>query len=247
MPKFSVVVGTYNQEKTLPMLIEALNNQTFRDFEVHFCDDGSDYDVRKEIFAIERDGIAQHPAFQKVEQVNVNISFPYEVHVQKHKGMRLAKNINQGIKAARGEYCVFIMGDSFPDPRYLEVLHQFAQPGRVLCGVRYDVDGGKGVDVDWRLKKAIIPPENAILVANPWSLTTGNGLTVPTAAFRAHGGWDESFEGYGGEDGELVARLYYKGYTVWSIVDAKLYHHWHKATASANTSNVVRKLFAYAN
>ena len=227
-PRFSIVVGTYNQEGTLPMLVEALNNQTFKDFEVLFCDDGS------------TDGTQEYLS-------DVYTEFMYRYYRQKNKGMRLAKNLNQGISQAEGEYCVFIMGDSFPDPHYLEVLNQFVDPDRVLCGVRYEVHDGKGVDVDWRLKKAIIPPENSILVANPWEYTTGNGLCVPTRAFRLYGGWDESIEGYGGDDNEIVARLYFKGYVVWSIVDAKLYHHWHKASPSKNTNHVINKVRAYAS
>ena len=241
-PLFSIIVGSYNQMETLPLLVEALNNQTFKDFDVHFCDDGSDESILNALFAIDRDieRRTDGPTPGKIR-------FPFEVHRQPHKGMRLAKNLNQGVNVAEGEYCVFIMADSFPDPYYLEVLSQFVAPHRVLNGVRYHVHEGKGVDVDYRLKKAIIPPENAILLSQPWSQTTGNGLCVPTEAMRKYGGWPEYIEGYGGDDNELVARLFYKGYVIWSIIDAKLYHHWHKMNASqSNNKKVIKLIESYA-
>lgn len=213
-PRFSIIVGAYNQAKVIDQLAESMNRQTFRDFEVHLCDDGSDdyTDV----------------AFRASLRPNTKVFF----HRQEQRGMRLAKNLNQGIRAANGEYCVFVMGDSFMDDQYLEVLNEFVAPHRILCGVRYQVDHGVGVDVDWRLKKSLVPPENVLLPNHPYKLITGNGLVIPTEAMRLHGFWNERLEGYGGEDYEIVANLFFKGYTVWSIIDAKLYHNWHKAKES---------------
>lgn len=229
--KFSIIIGTHNQEKTIGALAESLNVQTCQDFSIHLCDDGST-DGTREAFES-----ALHPLLKK----------RYQYHHQPNKGMRLARNLNQGIRAAQGEYCVFVMGDSFLDERYLEVLQQFARPTRILCGVRYQVDNGIGVDMDWRLKNRVIPTENVMLPNRPFEAITGNGLTIPTEALRLHGGWDESIEGYGGDDNEIVARLYYKGYVVFSIVDAKLYHHWHKAKQMDNLKSTIAKIRSYAS
>lgn len=220
--KFSIIIGHYNHWEYLPRLAEALNMQMFRDFEIHLCDDGSDYDTEKytscEVALLEEFWRKLHPLIQKHTFI----------HTQEKKGMRLAKNLNQGISKARGEYCVFIMADSFPEQDYLAVMSDWAKEARILCGVRYQLDEGKGVDIDWRLKKEKIPPINVLLPVRPYPIITGNGLVVPTEAMRKHGMWNEDIKGYGGDDNELVARLYYLGYTVWSIVDAKLFHHWHK-------------------
>lgn len=221
MPRFSIIIGVYNQAATLPMVFESLKGQTFNDFEVHFCDDGSDDDSAELI----RD-------FQIDEMDN----FPIFIHRQEHKGMRLARNINQGIKAARGEYCVFVMADSFMEQDYLEVLNGWVEENRVICGIRVQVAqvGGKmeGVDMDWRIKKNLIPEFSTVVMGSPWMCLTGNGLTIPTSALRAYGGWWERIEGYGGEDNEIVARLFYAGYLCWSVPDLRLYHHWHKSRDS---------------
>lgn len=223
--KFSVIIGHYNQFETLPKLAEALNNQQFRDFEVRLCDDGSgtpghDYPGAYDLRLHENFYEKLHPLIQEHTHI----------HRHSHKGMRLSKNLNQGIREAQGEYCVFIMADSFPEYDYLAILSEWVEPQRIICGVRYQVVEGKGVDVDWRLKKQHIPTIPVLLPSKPHEMITGNGLTVPTDAMKRYGMWNEGIEGYGGDDNELVARLYYKGYTVWSVPDLKLFHHWHKPT-----------------
>lgn len=236
MPRFSIIVGVYNQAKTLPGLIDSLRRQTFRDFEVHFCDDGSD------------DGAEQIIGdFWENENQDPNGGIAVYYHRQEHKGMRLARNINQGIKAAHGQYCLFIMADSMLELDYLEILNEYVQPDRVICGVRIQLAeiGGKltGVDMDWRLKKNLVPEFPSVIVGLPWLCFTGNGLTIPTEALRLYGGWNETIEGYGGEDNEIVGRLFYKGYLCWSVPDLRLYHLWHKSQESNNkNSSIVNDL-----
>lgn len=220
--KFSIIIGHHNQWEHLPRLAEALNMQNFRDFEVHICDDGSDFDETK--YNSNKDALI----FEFRQKLHPLIRKHTHIHTQPYKGMRLSKNLNQGISKAKGEYCVFIMGDSFPEYDYLAVLAEWSKEGRILCGVRYHIAEGKGVDVDWRLKKQHIPPISVLLPSKPYDMITGNGMAVPTKAMREHGMWNEKIKGYGGDDNELIARLYYKGYTVWSIIEAKLFHHWHK-------------------
>lgn len=231
MPRFSVIVGMYQHAELVPKLIEALQRQTLQDFDVHFCDDGSpdkSLDVARKL----------------AERTILKGRCHY--HWQKNRGMRLAKSLNNGIRKARGEHCVFIMGDSFPEPDYLEKMDEHAESHRVLCGVRYHVHDGRAVDIDWRIKRAKIPHANVLLLGEKiWTMTTGNGLSVPTWALHQYGMWNEKIQGYGGDDYELVARMFYKGLTIWSIIDAKLYHHWHKAqTENEPNGDMIQKLIA---
>lgn len=250
-PKFSIIVGVYNQKDTLPALIDSLNRQTFRDFEVHFCDDGSDdgsreYFEKKILFAgADKRRIEREPEFP-------DNNFTYFYHRQPHQGMRLARNLNQGIKKANGQYCLFVMGDSMLETDYLEILNNWVDPDRVVCGIRVQIDkmangNYEGVDIDWRLKKKVVPEVPSVIMSYPWLSFTGNGLTISTEAFRRHGLWMEEIEGYGGEDNEIVARLYFKGYVCWSVPDLRVYHHWHKAQESSqtNTNKIAEKIKTY--
>lgn len=240
--KFSIIIGHYNQWRYLAQLAESLNMQMFRDFEVHICDDGSDPGKKYS----SAQGRLYVEFFEKLHPL---IQKNTHIHTQSHKGMRLSKNLNQGISDASGEYCVFIMADSFPEHDYLAVMSEWIKPGRILNGVRYQVINKKGVDVDWRLKKQLIPPMSVLLPSKPYDMITGNGLVVPTEAMEKYGPWNEKIKGYGGDDNELVARLYYKGYTVWSIIDAKLFHNWHKPIGDGpgNKSMVNNLIKEYAN
>lgn len=215
--KYSIITATYNHAKTLPRLLESLGNQTERDFELIICDDGS------------TDGTT--------DILSEKLNFPLRVVGQDHRGMRLAKNINNGIRVARGDYCVFIMGDSFPETDYLERLNGFVGEDKIVCGCRVNVDGNRIVGFDWRLAKGRIPEYPALIPEYPFNAITGNGLTVPTAALREHGGWCEELEGYGGDDNELVARLYFLGYLVYSVPQLILFHNYHVSTADEEENN----------
>lgn len=207
--KFSVIIGLYHQNQFLPNLIEHLNNQTFKDFEVHFC-----FADRKE-----------YKEFSKFEK---DCGFLYLKHrLLFNFRHSLGKNLNQGIKQARGEYAVFIMGDSFPELNYLEVLNNWAKPNRVLCGIRKHIKNDVVIDLDYRLKSKIIYPFNHEIKSPIWS-TTGNGLCVPLRTLKEIGGWSQRYWGYAPEDTELALQLFLKGFQFWSIYDAILYHHQHK-------------------
>lgn len=234
--KYSIIVGVYNQLATLPELVRSLKEQSFREFEVIFCDDGSS------------DGSVEY-----LLEARKDFSFASQVVTQPHKGMRLAKNLNNGIRRAEGEYCVLVMADSMLDTDYLEILNEYVNEERIVCGIRIQIDKdaeGKtqAVDMDWRLKKNMIPSIPSVIMGDPWNCLTGNGLIIPTSAFREHGLLCEEFEGYGGEDGEIVARLFFKGYICWSVTDLHLYHHWHKArdTDRKITSLIMKKIASYA-
>lgn len=239
-PTFSIIVSLYNQAHYLPQLCAALAQQTNGDFEVHFCDDGSTDNPKDILDALEAGG-----------EGAPGIPFYFEFHTQKNS-RSYSKTLNMGVKEARGKYLLFIGGDSFPEPDYLEYLAKYAQSDRLICGIRIQLDtiDGKqqGVDLDWRLKKEMIPQGPVILAAEPWQDMTGNGLCVPASAMRLYGAWREDFVGYGGEDNELVARLYFKGYVCWSVPDLRLYHHWHRAKPSeyGSSKKAIDAITSYA-
>lgn len=220
MTRFSIIIGVYNQKETLLKVVESLKQQTFRDFEVHFCDDGST-DGSGEILA---------SVCEAFNESAYGRTFPgkrWYYHRQDNKGYRLGRSLNMGIAAAQGEYCFIFMADSFPEETYLETLDKYVMPHRLVCGIRIQIDNGQGVDVDYRLKKGLIPEENGVVLGRPWMALTGNGITYPRAAFAEYGGFKD-LEGYGGEDNEMIARLFFKGYLCFSTTDLHLFHHWHK-------------------
>jgi len=100
-PVFSVIIPTYNRADQLKIALESLCSQTFKDFEVIVCDDGST-DNTKEI----------------VDSFRNKLDIKY-IWQQNWGGP--AKPRNVGIKNSTGEWICFLDSDDFWYPDKLEV------------------------------------------------------------------------------------------------------------------------------
>ncbi len=100
--KVSLVIPVYNAEKSLPVLLESIRAQTFRDFEVVFADDAS------------TDGSAT-----LLENFVRESGLPCRVlHARENGGAAAARNL--ALEAAQGEYLAFADADDRMDPALLE-------------------------------------------------------------------------------------------------------------------------------
>lgn len=96
----SVIIRCFNEEKHLPALFDALDRQTYRNFEVIVIDSGS-YDRSRDI--------AQARADQLIRISKHDFTFGY--------------SLNVGIEAARGRFCAIASAHTIPaDPHWLENL-----------------------------------------------------------------------------------------------------------------------------
>ena len=93
MPRVSVVLPVYNAENTLRAALESVLSQTYKDFEVVVCDDGSK-DRSREIAA---------------EALSVLEGDRWQMRVGERLGPGGARNA--GIRAARGEFIAFLDDD----------------------------------------------------------------------------------------------------------------------------------------
>ena len=98
--EISVVIRAFNEEKYLPALLEALNRQSFNDFETIVVDSGS-LDRTREIAA------------QKADQL---------LRIQSHD-FTFGHSLNVGIREASGKYIVIVSAHTLPaSERWLEKL-----------------------------------------------------------------------------------------------------------------------------
>lgn len=123
--KFSIVVPVYNVEKFFEECINSILCQSFRDFEIILVDDGS----------IDSSCLLCENRLQSDCKIKV-------IH-KKNGGLSDARNI--GMKAATGEYLVFLDSDDYwSNDKVLEQINERLSDTRidVLC-VNYckDVDG----------------------------------------------------------------------------------------------------------
>ncbi len=106
MPKVSVVIPVYNTEKYLKQCVDSLINQTLKDIELIFVDDGS-------------------------KDNSVNIINEYKekdsrIRLLTQKNLYAGTARNNGMKTAIGEYIIFLDSDDFFDLDMLESMYNKA-------------------------------------------------------------------------------------------------------------------------
>ena len=107
-PKISVIIPIYNKEKFILRILRSIQNQSFKDIEIIFCDDFSNDNSTK---LIEK--------FQKEDE---------RIILMKHdinKGTLI--NRNDGANIAKGEYLLFIDGDDLLVNNILERTYLIAK------------------------------------------------------------------------------------------------------------------------
>lgn len=107
MNQISVIIPVYNVEQYLTQCIESVLAQTHPDFEVILVDDGSNDQSGKicDAFALENDRVCV------IHKANGGVSSAR----------------NEGIKAATGQYIMFVDGDDWIEPQALHTMLQHIQ------------------------------------------------------------------------------------------------------------------------
>lgn len=111
----SVVIPTYNREKTIKRCIDSIMNQTYPVYEIIIVDDGS---TDKTIDIVEKEYQDQR----------------IKIIRQDHKGAQAARNA--GIRAAGGKYIAFLDSDDewFPNKLELQTQELAKDEKAVVCG-----------------------------------------------------------------------------------------------------------------
>ena len=124
--KISVVVPVFNTQAYLPATLDALDKQSFRDFEVILIDDGSTDESPR----ILDDYCKGHERFRVIHTPNAGVY----------------KSRMTGIRQAKGQYIAFCDSDDLYFPDMLEKLYKKAEKTGAditFCGVLFeDADAG---------------------------------------------------------------------------------------------------------
>ena len=103
MPKVSIIMGIYNCASFLPVAIDSILEQTFKDWELILCDDGSKDDT----YSVAKLYVDKHP--DKI------------IQLRNEKNMHLAATLNRCLSVARGEYIARMDADDRCMPKRLEI------------------------------------------------------------------------------------------------------------------------------
>lgn len=117
--RVSVVVAVYKDVQALSLIVEALKQQTYKNFEVVVAEDGQNEAMDKYIKSIQ--GLRVKHA------------------TQEDLGIRKTRSLNNGIIASEGEYLIFIDGDCVPYSTFIQNHVALAEAGVVLSGRRVNL------------------------------------------------------------------------------------------------------------
>lgn len=240
--KVSLVISTYNRPDALEVCLKSIAALRKLPDEVIVGDDGSGQETRE---VVER--------FQK--------NFPTELKYiwQEDKGFRLSMIRNKCIAEATGEYIIQIDGDLFLHPDFIADHIREARKGSFLKGGRVQL----GNDLTQEICRSLEPrrigfmtpgieakrpntlrlPLLADWLAPRYRKNRENVLGCNMSFFRkdfmAVNGYDESFEGWGGEDLDISLRFRNLGLGKRYLKFCAIaYHLWHKeASKEASERN----------
>ena len=117
MPEVSVIIPVYNNEKYVEECVRSVQNQTFEDLEILVINDGS------------TDGSGE--ILERLLREDKRLRLFH----QENKGAGAARN--KGLDTASGRYLVFVDGDDWIAPDYIEKLYAAAEEREsemVICG-----------------------------------------------------------------------------------------------------------------
>ncbi len=196
MARVSIIMGIYNCEKTLPEAIDSILAQTYTDWELIMCDDGS------------KDGTYQLA-------IEYQTKYPDKIILLKNpQNMRLAATLNNCLAVAKGEYVARMDADdeSLPERLQKEVDFLDLHPDIDCVGtgrIIFDDGGEYGTCVELEY-----PTKQTIIKRMPFAHPT---IMMRASVYNALGGYTVSKETMRAEDADLWFRFFaagYKGYVI---------------------------------
>jgi len=117
--KVSLLIPTYKDPVALTLILEALEKQTYKNFEVIIAEDDNSLDI------------------EAIESAFETLNIKHVCH--ENRGNRKAIIMNRALEKATGEYVVFIDGDTIPFSSFIESHVALAETKSVLCGRRVNL------------------------------------------------------------------------------------------------------------
>lgn len=232
-PHVSVVIPTYNRAHQIHQILEALDQQTYRDFEVIVSNDGS-----------------KDNTIQVLQDFQKHCRFPLVIVDNPNGGRAAARS--RGAERAQGELLIFFDDDCRPNPQSLEYHVDFHKkhPDALLSGPAiYDLDQVKTDFQLWRsLREHAWYPETEEPLLKEKAGLTGANQSVTKAVYHKIGGFKMGLND--AEDFEFAFRAAYEfHYPTYFWYKTWVYHDDFKSLREyvrrrADTMYWVRALFS---
>ena len=219
----SVIISSYNQNKSLTEILSRLANSSSQINEVIVADDGSTPLLK------DNPDLVFNKQMQK---------FTFLHH--EDRGFRKCKILNDAIKISSSKYIVFLDGDCLPHKHFVRDHLKLAEKGHFVqgrrCFVRQDkvaclLEGSTSLirlmlsgKVSGLLKSIRLPIPFIKHNKTMYGLL-GCNLGVWRDDLIKINGFDEEYEGWGREDSDLCARLYNLGISRKMVYGRALVYH----------------------
>ena len=189
------MIGIYNCASTLVEALDSLYAQTFQDFKIILCEDGSTDDT----YAVAKGYAEKHD----------NI-----VLIRNEKNMGLNYTLNRCIEHADTEYCARMDGDDISLPtrfeKEIKFLDEHPEFAVVSCPMVYFDESG-----DYRVGKAkSYPDKNDFVKVTPICHAP---CMIRTDVLKAVGGYTDDNKLRRVEDYHLWLKIYLAGYRFYNL------------------------------
>lgn len=254
--KTSFVVLTYNRSDALLQVLKGLALQCGEGHEVIVADDGSS---TEEIEA----WVKSIPQFR----------CPVRHVWHPDRGFAASRARNLGAMSSQGKYLVFLDGDCVPGARFVEAHDALATDGCFVNGNRVllskqitervlsrEIDIYRASPFDWlrwrlmghvnKLAHLFYWPTAPFRIWESfrWKMIRSCNFAVWRDDFVAVNGFDETFEGWGHEDADLVLRLHNAGLRrVNGYFCTEVYHLWHNQYSRGQESVNYKRVLSRMN
>jgi glycosyltransferase involved in cell wall biosynthesis len=251
-PEIAILVSTYQRPRHLKrsLMSIALQCNVSGRMEVVVTDDGST-DETPHI----------------VREFAQSVDFPVQFTTHPHTTFQLARSRNEGVRASRAPYLLFLDGDCVLPPDHVAIHLKRRRPNAVMAGncARLDQITTDRIDeeavrrsnfIKWvpaaelrRLRTLDLKARLYHWLRHPTKpKLSGNNVGIWRSDYERVNGYDENFEGWGCEDDDLGIRLHRAGIRIQSILRwTRTYHLWHPTDATHPISWRQGRNVAYLN
>jgi cellulose synthase/poly-beta-1,6-N-acetylglucosamine synthase-like glycosyltransferase len=237
-----LIIAVYKNTTFLKKVLDSVEQQTYRNFNVSIVEDGNS--------EVMRNFIAQ-----------IAYSFPVTHYTQEDIGFRKNKILNVALRDAHEDLCVFIDGDCVLHPTYLKTYVKYFDSNTVLYAKRTNLDAKTSEKL--LCSNAILPSKWDMILNGstrvedsfslPWKPVKfknnpnilGCNMAIPLHILRTVNGFDEDYEitGYG-EDCDIEWRMKKAGF---KFMDLKFhviqFHLYHERPEREDQTAISRKMY----
>ena len=247
----TIIVSIYNNIKALELVLDSLQNQTYKNFDIIISEDAEHHEVKD---------------FLENYHYNGSLTHLHHPDIGWQKNLAL----NKAIQTSDSDYLIFVDGDCILHPHFVEYHLKYASPKSIMAGKRIKLDQitsekivNKELPVE-KLNSYILKNFNNLkkqgalfieegIFINPNRILgwlpglrsmknlKGCNMSFPKKAIEAINGFDEDYiKPAIGEDIDLTWRFKEAGYNIKSVRNISVqYHIWHKENWTDQSENIL--------